>query len=70
MWDQQHRRWTHIMHQPVENLLDQTLLIDQLLLGVNLRLNFLQIPVNNCAFLQLLLFLGCRQNEKGSIKGS
>lgn len=52
------------MHQPVENFLDQTLLIDQLLLGVYLRLDLLQIPVNDCTFLQLLLFLTCRQNEK------
>lgn len=50
------------MNQPVENLLNQTLLIDQLLLRVDFRLNLLQIPVNNCTFLQLLLFLSCRKN--------
>lgn len=30
------RGWTHIVHQPVEDLLYQTLLIDELLLGVDL----------------------------------
>lgn len=69
LWRQRLWGWTHIMNQPVENLLNQTLLIDQLLLRVDFRLNLLQIPVNNCTFLQLLLFLSCRKNgKKGSIK--
>lgn len=51
---------THIVHQPVQDLLYQTLPIDQLLLRVDLRLDLLQVPVHHRAFLQLLLFLGCK----------
>lgn len=51
---------THIVHQPVDDLFHQSLLVDELLLRVDLRLDLLQIPVHHCALLQLVLLLSCR----------
>lgn len=51
------------MHQPVDHLLYQALLIDELLLWVDLWLNLLQIPVHHSVFLQLLLFLSCSTDD-------
>lgn len=53
------RRWTHKVHQPVDDFLNQSLLIDELLLRVDLRLNLLQIPVHHRTLLQLLLLFSC-----------
>lgn len=49
---------TYVVDQPVNDLLYQPLLVDELLLGVDLRFDLLQVPVDHGRFLQLLLLFG------------